>query len=101
LALRPLKAIRQRVTLAYQVPPLTAAETAQYLVHQLQHVGVDRPVFAETATQAAFTWSQGIPRRINHWARAALMAASAAQRPIVDEATVTVAEAELQWAGAL
>ena len=101
LALRPLEAIRQRVTLAYQIPPLTAAETAQYLEHHLRQVGIARPVFGDTAVAAAYTWSQGLPRRINHWARAALLAACSAQHPIVDEATVAVAEAELQWAGAL
>ena len=41
LALRPLDAIRQRVTVAYHLAPLTAAEVGPYVAHQLQQVGVD------------------------------------------------------------
>lgn len=99
LALRPLEAIRQRVTVAYHLAPLTVAETVDYLRHHLQAVGVERPVFTEAALAAAHAWSQGIPRRINHWARASLMAAWSQQHQIVDEDMVAIAEAELQWAG--
>lgn len=99
LLLRPLDAIRQRVTVAYHLPPLTAAETPQYLSHHLRMVGVDRPVFTESAAAAAYDWSQGLPRRLNHWARACLMAAAADRRTLVDDGVVAVAEAELQWAG--
>jgi len=101
LALRPLEAIRQRVTVAYQLPPLTAAETTHYLEQQLHQVGIERPVFADAAMARGYTWSQGIPRRINHWARATLLAAYATPTLIIDEAIVTMAEAEWQWAGAV
>ena len=99
LLLRPLDAIRQRVTLAYQLPPLTPAETAGYIDHHLRGVGVERPVFTEAALKAAHDWSQGVPRRINHWARACLMAAVAEGQTLVDDGVVAIAEAELQWAG--
>ena len=99
LLLRPLDAIRQRVTIAYQLPPLTAAETAGYIGHHLRQVGVERPIFTEATLKAAHDWSQGLPRRINHWARACLMAAGASDQPLVDEGIVAIAESELQWAG--
>jgi type II secretory pathway predicted ATPase ExeA len=99
LALRPLEAIRQRVTVAYQLPPLTAVETAAYCQHQLQHVGVDRPLFTDSALQAGFDWSRGIPRRVNTWARACLLAAYGAQQPLVDDGIAATAAEELQWAG--
>ncbi len=99
LALRPLEAVRQRVTLAFHLPPLTAADTAAYVRHHLQQVGISRPVFSDAALQAGYTWSQGIPRRLNQWARAALMAAHGGQHSLVDDAVVAIAEAELQWAG--
>ena len=51
LALRPLEAIRQRVTVAYHLPPLAAAEAGPYVTHQLQQVGVDRPIFTDAALQ--------------------------------------------------
>ncbi len=41
----------------------------------------------------------GLPRRLNTWARACLMAAYAAQTTLVDDAGTTTAASELQWAG--
>lgn len=99
LALRPLEAVRQRVTLAYHLPPLTAADASAYVQHHLHQVGITRPVFSDAALAAGYTWSQGIPRRLNQWARAALMAAHGGQQSVVDAAVVATAEAELQWAG--
>ena len=99
LALRPLEAIRQRVTVAYHLPPLTAAEAGPYVAHQLQQVGVDRPIFTDAALQTGWDWSHGIPRRLNTWARACLMAAYAGQLTLVDAAVAATAATELQWAG--
>ena len=98
LALRPLDAIRQRVTVAYPLPPLTATEAGPYVPHQLAQVGVDRPVFTDHALQTGWEWSRGLPRRLNTWARACLMAAYAAQATLVDDAVTTTAASELQWA---
>lgn len=97
LALQPLEAFRDRVTMAFHLPPLTAAETAHYLAHQLAQVGIERPVFTEAAAKAAHEWSQGRPRRINAWARACLLAAFVAQQTVIDDAMVVTAQAELQW----
>lgn len=99
LAWRPLEAIRQRVTLAYQLPPFTTEQTARYLQHHLQRVGIDRPVFTDSALQAGHDWSQGVARRLNTWARTCLVAAYAAQSPLVDDSVVATAIHELQWAG--
>ena len=41
----------------------------------------------------------GLPRRLNTWARACLMAAYAPQLTMVDDAVTTTAATELQWAG--
>ena len=101
LARRPLEAIRQRVTVGYHLPPLTAAEAGPYVTHQLQQVGVDRPIFTDAALQTGWDWSHGIPRRLNTWARACLMAAYAGQLTLVDDAVAATAATELQWAGAL
>jgi type II secretory pathway predicted ATPase ExeA len=98
LALRPLEAMRQRVTLAYHLRPLTREETAADLQHQLKQVGVEHPVFTEAAMAAGHDWAQGLPRRLNRWAQACLLAAYGAQQPLVDERILAVAQAELQWA---
>lgn len=97
LALQPLEAFRERVTMAFHLPPFTAAETADYLGHQLRQAGIDRPLFTEAAVKAAHDWAQGRPRRLNAWARACLLAAFIAQQTIIDDALVATAQAELQW----
>jgi len=99
LAWRPLEAIRQRVTLAYHLPPFTAEQTARYIQYHLERVGVDHPVFTDAALQAGHDWSQGVARRLNTWARTCLLAAYAAQSPLVDDGVVATAVQELQWAG--
>ncbi len=50
-ALRPLEAIHQRVTVAYHLRPLTAMDAGPYVTHQLQQVGVDRPIFSDAASE--------------------------------------------------
>jgi type II secretory pathway predicted ATPase ExeA len=98
LALRPLEAMRQRVTLADHLRPLTREESAAYLQHPWQHVGITRPVFTEAALAAGHDWAQGIPRRLNRWAPACLLAAYSAQQPLVDDHRVAIATVELDWA---
>jgi general secretion pathway protein A len=80
--------MRQRVTLAYPLRPFTRDETAAYLQHHLQQVGVDRPVFTDAAITSGHEWAQGLPRRINRWAQACLLASYGAQPPWVDERMV-------------
>jgi type II secretory pathway predicted ATPase ExeA len=101
LSLRPLEALRQRITVAYHVRALTAEETIVYVTHHLHQVAIDRPVFTDSALQAGVEWSQGLPRRINTWATACLLAAYSGQHPVIDDEVVATAQAELQWAGAL
>lgn len=97
LALQPLEALRERVTMAFHLSPFTASDTADYVTHQLHHVGIERPLFTETAIKAAHEWSQGRPRRLNAWARACLLAAFVAQQTVIDDGIVATAQAELQW----
>lgn len=98
LALRPLEAMRQRVTMAYHLRSLTREESAAYLQHHLQHAGITHPVFTDAALTAGHDWAQGIPRRLNRWAQACLLAAYSAQQPLVDDHMVAIATAELEWA---
>jgi hypothetical protein len=66
--------------MAFPVAPFTAAETADYLTHQLRSVGIDRPLFTDAAVKAAHEWAlNDVPRllrrvdildgwsRFQHW----------------------------------
>lgn len=99
LAGRPLEAIRQRVTRADPLPPLSTEQSARYVQHQLQVVAVAHPVFPDAALQAGHDWAQGLPRRLNTWARTGLRGAYAAPSPLGDDTIVATATQELPWAG--
>ena len=58
-AWRPLEAIRQRVTRAHHLPPLTGEQSARYVQPQLQGIGIDHPVFTDAALQAGHDGAQG------------------------------------------
>ncbi len=61
-----LQQLRQRVTASYHLGPMDRAETQAYVEHRLRHVGWSNdPRFEDGAFDAIYTFSAGIPRRIN------------------------------------
>jgi putative secretion ATPase (PEP-CTERM system associated) len=67
LVARPeLEQLRQRVIASYHMGPLSAEECREYLIHRLRRVGwKEDPIFDESALEAIFQHSGGIPREIN------------------------------------
>jgi len=59
------RAVRQRLTLNYNIDPLTPDETEKYIHYRLKVAGAVRPVFESSAVQEVFIYSGGFPRRIN------------------------------------
>ena len=59
------RAVRQRLTLNYNIDPLTPDETGEYIRHRLNIAGATYPIFHEEAIQDIFLYSGGFPRRIN------------------------------------
>jgi general secretion pathway protein A len=59
------RAVRQRLTLNYNIDPLTPDETAEYIKHRLQVAGTTQTIFDTEAVQEIFMYSGGFPRRIN------------------------------------
>jgi general secretion pathway protein A len=61
-----LRQLDQRVSIRYELKPLTSDETAAYIHHRLYVAGGASAVsFASKAVQAVFQYSGGIPRLIN------------------------------------
>jgi general secretion pathway protein A len=61
-----LRQLRQRITVRYHLPPLTSAETAEYIHHRLQVAGAGaRPTFDRWAVWRIHRYSGGVPRLIN------------------------------------
>ncbi len=59
------RAVRQRLTLNYNIDPLTPDETQKYIDHRLEVAGVKKTIFDLSAVQEIFMYSGGFPRRIN------------------------------------
>lgn len=61
-----MEALRRRVTCAYQLRPLTAAETREYIRHRLRRAQWrGRPAWDESLYALIHDHAAGIPRRIN------------------------------------
>jgi general secretion pathway protein A len=88
LARPELRQLRQRVGLHCTIPPLTAAETRDYLRSRLRIAGArDLGVFSDTAVRRIAGHARGIPRVVNLLADHALLIAYAErQRQVTREA---------------
>jgi general secretion pathway protein A len=78
------KQFQQRIALSYNLGPLSAQETADYIQHRLRTAGREKPVFTMEAFRAIIQFSGGIPRRINHVCDLALMAGFSAGLEVLD-----------------
>ncbi len=88
-------ALDQRIATRYQLSPMDLAEAAQYLRHHLALVGRTDPLFADDAIARLHKASLGLPRALNNAAVAALIAAAAAGKALVDDDCARKAVAEL------
>ncbi len=82
-----LAALDQRIATRYHMPGMTLEETADYLRHHLQLAGRSDTLLAEDAVALLHQTSRGYPRAVNNLALQALLAAFAANKSIVDEAS--------------
>lgn len=92
-----MQQLRQRVIASYHLGPMDAAETRAYIEHRLRHVGWNNdPVFDDEAFGAIYTYTTGIPRRINSLCDRLLLAAFLAERHKVSRADAEAVIAELR-----
>ncbi|PLL10760.1 ATPase [Tabrizicola sp. TH137] len=88
--LRPgLRAIAQRVTAAFHIPPMDAATTAAYIAHRLACVGGQAPMFTPEAVAMIHDHARGVPRLTNQLCDFAMVYAFSKGSPEVDRVTVS------------
>ena len=58
-------AVKQRITLNYNLKPLTKKETYQYIQYRLKICGSQNHIFKKEAIEEIYNFSNGIPRKIN------------------------------------
>ena len=62
---RQNRALKQRLTISYNISPLTTSETGEYIRHRLKVAGTERAIFSPTAINEIHAFSNGLPRMIN------------------------------------
>jgi general secretion pathway protein A len=88
--------LRQRVIATYHLNPLDAAETRAYIEHRLSRVAWHNdPVLTEDAHDAIFSFTQGVPRRINNLCDRLLLYSFLEERHEIDAATVRSVASEI------
>lgn len=78
LSLPPLRQLNERITVRYDLKPLSAEEVVAYIHHRMRVAGGPGKIqFAKGAYRQIFDFSEGIPRRINALCDRALLIAYA------------------------
>ncbi len=90
------RAIRQRITVNYDLKPLTIEETSHYIQHRLLVAGAKEPIFSPAAVQRIHAYARGYPRLINVIADRCLLTGFVDERPEIDAAIVLECAQELQ-----
>ena len=92
-----LRQLDQRITIRYQLEPLSEEEVAAYIAHRLTIAKPTRPVtFTPKAVELVHRYSAGIPRLINMLCDRALLNAFSAQTPRVEPHMVDAAAEGLE-----
>jgi len=84
-----LEQFAQRISVSYRLDPLDREETRSYIRHRLRVAGsLDVELFTDSACDAVFEHSQGIPRLINVICDTALVYGFADDQPRIEAALV-------------
>jgi type II secretory pathway predicted ATPase ExeA len=95
LRLGVFAALDQRIATRFHIPPMDLEESAAYLRHHLKLAGRSDQLFADDAIVRLHRLSNGVPRALNNAALAALIAAAADGKELVDDACAKKAVSEL------
>lgn len=85
-----------RVSVRYQLRPLTKEQTGRYIDFQITHAGGDPKLFDDAVKSAIHDFSGGVPRQINNLATACLLQAAARKVLRIDEGLWQQAVGEFQ-----
>jgi type II secretory pathway predicted ATPase ExeA len=90
--------ITQRVDFRFKLEPLDRAQSYEYIAAHMRYAGGDAGVFTDTAVDAVYAYSGGLPRKINKACALALLYAAQRGKRAVDGADIVfIIEQELTW----
>lgn len=85
LSLPQLKQLNQRISIRYELRPLSAEETRTYIYHRLRvAASMPRVTFSRSAFKTIYSYTQGYPRLINLVCDRALLAGYNARSKCID-----------------
>ena len=90
------RAVLQRMTLNYNLDPLTPEEVDAYIRHRLKVAGTQERLFDWNAVQEIFLYSGGFPRRINILCDHSLLSGFVKEQRIIDSGIVKECAKELK-----
>jgi len=94
------EAISQRIDLRCHISALDRSQTADYIIAHLNFAANgDAPdIFSDSAINAIFDFSAGLPRKINRLAGLSLMHAAQVGKRIIDDHMIAlIIDGELSW----
>jgi len=90
------RAVLQRMTLNYNLDPLTPDEVDEYIRHRLKVAGTQERLFGWDAVQEIFLYSGGFPRRINILCDHSLLSGFVKEQRVIDAGIVKECAKELK-----
>jgi type II secretory pathway predicted ATPase ExeA len=96
LRLNSHEPLRQRITMNYEVSPLTVEEAKSYILEKMKTTNCHQEVFEKNALEAIAGAANGIPRMIDKIVNASLMIGNAKNQNIIISDTVMEAVNEIQ-----
>ncbi|HKL82673.1 MAG TPA: AAA family ATPase [Desulfobacter sp.] len=90
------RAVLQRMTLNYNLDPLTPEEVDEYIRHRLKVAGTQERLFDRDAVQEIFLYSGGFPRRINILCDHSLLSGFVREQRVIDAGIVKECAKELK-----
>ena len=82
--IKDIKQLDQRIAIKYHLSPLSAGDSARYILTRLKVAGASRRIFASGAFDEIYQHSLGIPRKINNICDMSLMVGFADKTKMVD-----------------
>ena len=90
------RAVRQRISVYFQLKPLSEPETAAYIQHRLKQAGATDDIFKPNAIKEIYKFSNGTPRLINVISDLALLTGFSSEHKKINATVIKDCAKELQ-----
>ncbi len=82
--IRTIKQLDQRIAIRYHLNALNFKDTVKYISFRLEKAGLTRSIFTRQAVDEIYSYSQGIPRKINNICDMSLLIGFSSKEKAID-----------------